>query len=313
MTCAKNLITLQVPSDTPAVRIDKWLSLNLKGYSRESIQQLLSDGLITIQGQIVKKKDPVIPLSVITLRPQPKPPIDLTPQPVAFKTLYEDPAIVVIDKPPGLVVHPGAGHAEKTLVHGLLHHFKDLEVETDDSRPGIVHRLDKDTSGVMVVAKTREAHFKLAAQFAARSVKKSYLAITTGKPLALSCDLPIRRDKKNRQAMSCDLEGKPACTHFKILAASDPYYLVQAHPITGRTHQIRVHLKQLKAPIFADQVYGGMKKVEQNSRQMLHAYSLFFYHPITQAPMTFKADPPEDFLEMLKRLIEPFDKQFFID
>jgi 23S rRNA pseudouridine1911/1915/1917 synthase len=306
MTMTNNLmteethLTLFIPEDALAIRIDKWLSTQIDSLSRESIQDLIENKKILLNGLPVKKKDLTqkngkVDIFFASLQK----PIDLQPIEMPLEILFEDDAILVINKPANLVVHPGAGNTDYTLVHGVLNHLKDYPIESSDQRPGIVHRLDKDTSGVMVIAKTKEAHFKLAEQFANREVKKSYLAITLGKPTAFHCDLPIKRDSTNRQSMCCDLTGKKAETAFSILANKDPYYLVLAKPITGRTHQIRVHLKHLKAPIFGDTVYGNKKKVESGMRQMLHAFQITFFHPLTKELLTFQATPPSDFKEIL--------------
>ena len=293
-------LTFAIPEDALEIRIDKWLASQIDHLSRESIQQLIENKKVLLNGVPIKKKDLTQKNGIIELFISQEPlKNDLEPIEMPIDILFEDDVIMVINKPANLVVHPGAGNTDYTLVHGLLNHLKDYPIEDNDLRPGIVHRLDKDTSGIMIIAKTKEAHFKLAEQFANRQVKKTYLAITFGKPQGLHCDMPIKRDSYNRQSMCCDLTGKPAETHFTILAQKDPYYLVVAKPITGRTHQIRVHLKYLKAPIFADPVYGYKKKIESHQRQMLHAFQIAFFHPITKAPLSFQAIPPKDFKDLL--------------
>lgn len=292
-------LTLTVSSLKNPQRIDKWLSSQLPNYSRQTIQDLIDKGSVLMNGKPLKKKDLVIENAKIFLYPPENQPHKIIPQDIPINIIYEDHSILVINKPKGLVVHPGAGNLDQTLVNGLVYHLDDFKPEEGDLRPGIVHRLDKDTSGVMIIAKTKEAHFKLAEQFSSREIKKTYLAITIGKPQGLYCDLPIKRHPTKRQQMTVDAAGKPAVTSFEILHSSTSYALVKAKPITGRTHQIRVHLKHLNAPIFADSTYGRQKKEELGHLQMLHAFQINFVHPITLKELSFNAAPPEDMLDFI--------------
>ena len=306
MTTSKisEFLELKVEDLKEELRADKWLKMQLPQFSRETIQEFIENGHVLLNSKPLKKKDLLKNSDQVTLSIPQILPMELKPQPIDFSILYEDDSILVINKPKGLVVHPGAGNPENTLVNGLLYHIDDFQVETGDFRPGIVHRLDKDTSGVMIVAKTKEAHFKLAESFAKREVKKIYIALTIGKPIDLVCTLPIKRHAHKRQEMCCDPAGKPAETHFEIIDYSSPYCLVKAKPITGRTHQIRVHLKHLQAPIFSDPIYGYMKKEEEKELLMLHAYEINFEHPITKKQMHFQAPLPESMLSLIQKKLK---------
>ncbi len=304
MTIDRINLTVENGSD---IRLDKWLSETLPQYSRQTAQNLIADGLVKVNGKTLKKKELLKNGDLVAVEIPKSQPTEIIPQPISFETIFEDDSLLVINKPQGLVVHPGAGNLDKTLVNGLVYYCDDFQVEEGDFRPGIVHRLDKDTSGIILVAKTKEAHFKLAEQFATRKIKKTYLAITIGKPKSTLCTLAIKRHPVKRQEMTTDPSGKIAETHFEILLSHDPYYLIKAEPITGRTHQIRVHLKALDAPIFGDSLYGKKKKEEQNVLQMLHAFSITFTHPITKEILTFKASPP---LRMLKFITDQLKKDF---
>jgi len=285
-------------------RLDKWLKNQLSHLSRQTIQTLIEDGHILVNGKPLKKKEVVKFNDIIAVSIPKEKPHEIVAQKVDFSILYEDPYLLIINKPKGLVVHPGAGHKDQTLVNGLAYYLDDFEIEEGNLRPGIVHRLDKDTSGVLIVAKTKEVHFKLAELFAQRKVKKTYLAVTIGKPQALSCDLPIKRHPFKRQEMHCDLQGKQASTEFECLAIQSEYCLIKASPITGRTHQIRVHLKHLKAPIFADPIYGYQKKEENGYTLMLHAYEIAFEHPIEETFLTFKAPLPEQMATFIEKKLK---------
>lgn len=297
-------ISLKVPTNTQSIRLDKWLSEQLPQFSRQTIQTLIETGAVQLNGKSLKKKDLVKDRDEVTVSLPKTKPTHIEPQQVDFSVIYEDGHIIVINKPSGLVVHPGAGNHDQTLVNGLVYLFDDLQTEEGDIRPGIVHRLDKDTSGVMIIAKSKEAHFKLGESFANRQVKKTYLALTIGKPTSLSCNQAIRRHQFKRQEMACDPLGKPAHTDFEILDFCENISLVKAKPITGRTHQIRVHLKYLKSPIFADPIYGCHKKEEEETRLMLHAYEISFNHPISQESLTFKAPVPQDMSELIRKKLK---------
>ena len=226
------------------------------------------------------------------------PPQPAVPQPEAIPLaiVYEDEHMIVVDKPAGMAVHPGAGHSEHTLVNALLAHCPDLPGIGGVQRPGIVHRLDKDTSGLIVVAKDEKAHAGLTRQLSERRMHKTYLALVEGglEPPEAMIDAPIGRDPNNRQRMTIlyDGRGREAQTRYKVREYMDGYTYVEASPITGRTHQIRVHLASLLHPIVGDGVYGKPSKLV--GRQFLHAWRLTLQHPITDAEMSFEAPLPED-------------------
>ncbi len=299
------MIKFSVLNNSEKMRTDAFIKKHLIDFSRQTIQDWIESGAILVNDQKVKKKDLLKRCDTVSVFPKHPEPLSLIPQDVVFDLIYEDPSILVLNKPAGLIVHPGAGHPDQTLVNGLLYHVTDfLKEHTDPLRPGIVHRLDKDTSGLILVAKNPESHFKLAEQFANRTVKKRYLAITIGTPKSLLCEESIGRHPSKRQEMTILPNGKPASTTFSLIAQSDRYAFVKAEPKTGRTHQIRVHLQALGSPIFGDPIYGRKMGIEQGCRQLLHAYSLSFSHPITQQPLSFSVKPPEDFQNKLKNLLK---------
>jgi len=223
--------------------------------------------------------------------------IDHQPEPIPVDVLYEDDDLVVINKPAGLVVHPGAGHRKHTLVNALLHHFPTLSGIGGMERPGIVHRLDKETSGCLVVAKTDEAHRSLSTQFAERTVEKIYLGLVAGRlrKRTGTIEEKIGRHPVHRQRMSiASQRGRPAKTEYRVLNSSDTMSLVECRLHSGRTHQIRVHLHHLGHPVLGDKIYGA-KHARHFPRQMLHAWKLGFQHPRTGEWKAFVAAPPDDF------------------
>jgi 23S rRNA pseudouridine1911/1915/1917 synthase len=221
---------------------------------------------------------------------------------MALDVVYEDAALVVVNKPAGLSVHPGPGHPDGTLVNGLLAHIPDLGGIGGELRPGIVHRLDKDTSGLLVVAKTAQAHATLVEAFAEREVAKTYLAIVRGRPELGEgmIDAPLARDPVHRQRMAIVEGGRPARTAFRVVAEGGGWSLVEARPETGRTHQIRVHMASIGHPIVGDALYG--RREEGVARQMLHAWRLSFRHPTSGEEMRLEAALPVDFGEALRRM-----------
>ena len=223
------------------------------------------------------------------------PELKLVAEPIPLEILYEDPSVICVYKPVGMVVHPAPGHPTGTFVNALLHHCQSLPPQ--DLRPGIVHRLDKDTSGVLLAAKTVEAHQKLIASFSNRDIEKEYLTITVGKPSQETVNAPIGRHKIKRKKMTVTETGREALTHFDVLDGYDGFFLVRARPVTGRTHQIRVHLKEQKTPVLGDPIYGSEKLNRKMGiqRTLLHAHRLTFPHPQTREKITITAPPPEDF------------------
>ena len=283
-------------------RLDKLLAEAFPEHSRSYFQYLIDAGSVTCNGKKVKKR--VIPklgdeIQVFFLT---SPEIKLTPEDIPLEILYEDEAIICVNKPPGMVVHPAPGHTAETFVNALLYHCRSLPPQ--DLRPGIVHRLDKETSGVLLAAKTVEAHQKLIDAFSNRAINKEYLAIVVGNPGEIVVNQPIGRHPVKRKKMAIVEKGRQATTHIETLNFSEGFSLVKAKPITGRTHQIRVHLKYLKTPVLGDTLYGPEKlsrklKVE---RQLLHAHHLSFSHPIHGKPIEIEAPLPEDFKTFLKFL-----------
>ncbi|GAB4181506.1 MAG: RluA family pseudouridine synthase [Terrimicrobiaceae bacterium] len=285
-----------VEAGEAGVRLDRFLVSRLEGVSRVKVQAAIKSGHALLDGLPGRASELLKAGSHITWE---EPPVQVAEGAVAedipLDILFEDRFLVVINKPAGLVVHPGAGHVSGTLVSAMLHHCGTLGGPA--SRPGIVHRLDRETSGCLVVAKTDTIHSALAAQFAAREVKKTYLALVAGIPRRSfgTIDAPIGRHAVYRQKMAVVSEGRGrnAITEYRVLAAGGGRSLVQCHPLTGRTHQIRVHLKHLGHPVLGDPVYGNRGKFD---RHMLHAWKLGFLHPGTKKAVTFEAPPPPEFL-----------------
>jgi len=314
---------LVVGKDQEGERLDLFLGPMVEGLSRARIQQLIRQGSIKVNqapskpGYRVKEGD-LVHLSI----PPPEAPQKIKPERVPFDVIYEDDSLLVINKPPGVVVHPAPGHFTGTLVHGLLEYCKDLKGIGGELRPGIVHRLDKDTSGLMVVAKSDRAYHGLARQFKKGQVKKEYHAIVHGVPRAIcgTVEAPIGRHRYKRKEMSVDpAKGRYAVSDWnKIGDYLGQFALLSVRIKTGRTHQIRVHLAYIGHPVVGDPVYGRGKGWWKNikvpndgvrlgavSRQMLHAHRIGFVHPDSGEEMSFEVDYAEDmkiFLEMLNRV-----------
>jgi 23S rRNA pseudouridine1911/1915/1917 synthase len=289
---------LAVAADAAEQRLDRWLADNWGGVSRSQLKQRLVG--VWVDGKAAKLSQPVSPGQTVVVELAPLPPADLAPEAIPLDIIFENDDVVVIDKPAGLVVHPAAGNRTGTLVHGLLHHLEELKDQDfdDESRPGIVHRLDKDTSGVLIVAKNPAAHEFLAAQFQERSTRKTYLAIGIGMARFGEREVSgfICRDPSMRQRfMHHASAGKPASSRFEVLAAGSGCSLFRVTPHTGRTHQIRVHARHLGFPLLADPVYGKPDKRFPGLRLMLHAYRLCIRLPGEAGPRTFTAPAPEDF------------------
>lgn len=288
-------------------RLDVFLAEKIPNLSRSQAKKLISEGRVKVGGEpLTKPKHRLKPgEEVQVFIPAPRP-LSLEPDTgVPFEILYEDEGLAVINKPAGVVVHPAAGHLEGTLVHGLLARLKDLSGVGGAMRPGIVHRLDKDTSGLLLIAKDDRTHQALSAMFKERKVKKVYLALVHGVPQALSgkIEAPIGRHPVNRKKMAIRPEGREAITFWRVKEAFRRAALLEVEPLTGRTHQIRVHLASIGHPIVGDELYGGAKPHgPKASRQLLHAWKIRLKHPLTGKELTFEAEPPGDFREVLHAL-----------
>jgi 23S rRNA pseudouridine1911/1915/1917 synthase len=280
-------------------RLDRFLAETLPSFSRSRLQALIRDGCVTVNGKKARPRNIVRAGDVVDLTEPKVASIAAEAEPMHLEILFEDDDIVVINKPAGLVVHPGAGHQQHTLVNALLAHCKNLSGIGGKERPGIVHRLDKETSGVLVIAKNDAAHRDLSKQFADRTTGKTYLALVAGTPrksLGI-IDAPIARHPVHRQRMSVARRaGRSAKTEYRVIRSSGDRSLVECVIHTGRTHQIRVHLHHLGHPVLGDKVYGG-KRAGNFSHQMLHAWKLSFRHPGTGELVNFTAPIPNDFEE----------------
>jgi len=284
----------QVDSPHSGARLDHYLASHVPSLSRSRLQDLIKQGHVKLNGLTVKPGARLRTGDAIVLREPPPVPATAEAEEIALHVLFEDDDLIVIDKPPGLVVHPAAGHQAGTLVNALLHHCQTLSGIGGEQRPGIVHRLDKETSGCLVAAKSDPAHQALARQFAGREVTKVYLALAAGRFTRRTgvIEAPIGRHPVQRKKMAIVARGRAARTDYRVLAEIEGGALVECTLHTGRTHQIRVHLKHLGHPVLGDEVYG---RRAHYPRQMLHAWKLGFAHPRTGEPLSFEAPPPADF------------------
>jgi 23S rRNA pseudouridine1911/1915/1917 synthase len=286
-------------------RLDRFVAARLADLSRTAVQRLIDDGFITLNGAICKASDKVGPGDAIAVRIPPPAPAELIAEDIPLAIVYEDADVVVIDKPAGLVVHPAAGHDHGTLVNALLSHAPDLPGIGGEVRPGIVHRLDKDTSGLIIVAKNDRAMQFLQAQFKARTIRKMYLALAEGtvEPRAGLVDAPIGRSTTDRKKMAVTREGRSAQTRYRVrqIYRQPDLSLVEAYPETGRTHQIRVHFAWLKHPLVGDELYGRQKPIVPIERHFLHAAALTLTLPNGET-RTFTAKLPDDLQRVLDRL-----------
>lgn len=301
MTQTENLFVAQEEADQ---RLDKLLSLHFPEHSRTYFQYLIEQGCVLVNGKALKKRTKPQAGDEIEICFLLTPELSLEPEAIPLDILYEDDHLLVINKPVGMVVHPAPGNPRGTFANALLHHCKQLPGLSDSLRPGIVHRLDKDTSGVLMAAKTYEMHQALIECFSLRKIKKTYLAICLGKPQDGTIEASIGRHPVNRKEMCVSLEGKPAVTHLTLLAHKPPFSLVKLEPITGRTHQLRVHLDHLNCPILGDMVYGSFSTNRKHhiNRQLLHAYQLNFTHPFNQKILSFTAPIPEDMAQWISMI-----------
>lgn len=353
----EQVVEINVPSgQTPGVRLDVYLTEKLQNATRSKVQKGIRESRVWVNGDVVTKPSHGIqPEDRIRCTILRSPPIEVVPEDISLDVVYEDDWLLVVNKPAGMVVHPAYGHRSGTLVNALLHHvgsstvsaedLEDDEIEDDDVglstinaaprfegdvtvRPGLVHRLDKDTSGLLVVAKKDEAHSVIAKQFAERSIRRRYLGLVWGRPdpEENTIETNLGRDPRDRRRVAVlqDGSGKHAVTHFKTIETFAHTALVRFRLETGRTHQIRIHAKHLGHPLFGDTTYGGARIVYGSAvgsrakfignlldalgpRQALHAHTLGFTHPGTGEAIDFKAPLPEDMARVIERLrrVEP--------
>lgn len=288
-------------------RIDAYMAEKYENISRVAIQRLIETGKILVNGKKVKASYKVQVNDKITMEEEKAVEIELKAQDIPVEIIYEDRDIIVVNKPKGMVVHPANGNPDGTLVNAIMAICKDsLSGIGGEIRPGIVHRLDKDTSGILIVAKNDKAHINLSEQIKEHKVKKTYIALVKGivKENNATINMPIGRSEKDRKKMAVTKKGKEAITHFKVLKRYDKYTLLEINIETGRTHQIRVHLSQIGYPIVGDEVYSKGKNEWNIKGQCLHAKSLDFKHPITNEDMHLEAKIPQYFEEILEELKE---------
>ena len=301
-----NESVLTVTAEQAGQRIDKFLSENYKGMSRSAITRLIEDGMALVNGEAVPKSRKLSAGDRISLTiPEPRE-LDVEPEHIPLDIVYEDSSLRVVNKPKGMVVHPAAGNESGTLVNALLFHCRDsLSGINGVLRPGIVHRIDKDTSGLLMVAKTDPAHRSLAEQIKEHSFMREYLAIVYGniRDDSGTVDAPIGRHKTDRKRMAVTQQNsREAVTHFEVLERFGDFTLARCRLETGRTHQIRVHMAHIGHPVAGDPVYGPKKVITSLEGQALHAYKLGFVHPESGEYMEFCSDPPEVFTKFLSRL-----------
>lgn len=305
-------LAFTVPEESAGQRLDAFLAERVDGWSRSRLQRLIEDGEVLVNGQEAKpshklKSNDKIEAELTTL-----PPASFVPEEIPIEIIYEDDEFIVVNKPAGMVVHPAAGVASGTLANALAFHFKKLSVAGGEARPGIVHRLDKHTSGLLVVAKTEAAHEHLADQFRAREIFKSYVALVHGQVEKDrgEIDQSIARDPRNRTRMAVVRGGRSALSLYHVRQRFDRFTLLDVELKTGRTHQIRVHLAWLKHPVVGDETYGGGRdntvtdsvirsRIAKLNRQFLHSEKLGFRHPRTDQFMKFVAPLPTELADLL--------------
>ena len=298
-------LKLKVNEENSGERIDKYISNKIEGKSRSFLKRLIDTGSVTVNETIQKSSYKVVSGDNIHIV-MPKPMVlDILPENIDLDIIYEDEDLVVINKAKGVVVHPAPGVYTGTLVNALLYHCKNLSGINGVIRPGIVHRIDKDTTGILVVAKNDEAHAFLSDQFKEHSIKREYYALVEGKFMKTEgyIDKPIARHKRDRIKMAIDLDGKRAVTHYEVLEQYDNgTSLVKCSLETGRTHQIRVHMASISHPLVGDTIYGLKKQRYKLDGQVLHAKTLGFIHPTKKEYMEFDSDLPKYYEDILNNL-----------
>lgn len=296
--------TISLVFERGGERLDKALAAALPALSRSQIQRLIKEAYVTVEGRVVKPSTRLEPGDRVIVRLPPPQPTALVAEAIPLDIVYEDADILVVNKPAGMVVHPAHGHASGTLVNAVLAHCPELEGVGGEQRPGIVHRLDKDTSGLIVIAKNDRAHRELQRQFKAREVIKAYLALVEGRvsPQQGLIEAPIGRDPVHRQRMAVVRNGRAAVTRYRVLETFPEYTLVEAEPVTGRTHQIRLHLAFIGHPVVGDRVYGRRRQRLSLNRHFLHAHRLTLTLPGTGERRTFIAPLPPELEKVLNGL-----------
>jgi 23S rRNA pseudouridine1911/1915/1917 synthase len=298
------MITLTVSSEQARQRLDRVLAEALPAFSRARLQTLIRDGFVSLNGKPPRPRDLVRNGDVVELREPELEKVEAQPEQIKLDVIFEDDDLLVLNKPAGIVMHPGAGHQAHTLVNALLAHCQNLSGIGGKERPGIVHRLDKETSGALVVAKNDATHRDLSSQFAARTMTKIYLALVAGilRKTSGVIDKAIARHPVHRQRMSiARRQGRSAKTEYRVIRSGEEISLVECILHSGRTHQIRVHLHHLGHPVLGDKLYGG-KRAGDYPRQMLHAWKLAFRHPRSGDAMSFEAPVPRDFADAMRQI-----------
>jgi 23S rRNA pseudouridine1911/1915/1917 synthase len=294
-------------AEQPNQRLDKFLVSCLPDFSRSRLQSLIQNGFVWVDGKAVTKAGTGLNTgqNVEIIIPAPVP-VDLQPEEIPLDIIFENDDLLIINKPAGMVVHPAAGHSTGTMVHAVLAHVKNLEGIGGEQRPGVVHRLDKDTSGLIVIAKNDRTLHWLQEQFKSRRVKKTYLALVDGLPPTPQgrIEAPIGRDSVRRKQMAIQTlaKGRDAVTEYRTLERFEKHTLLEVHPLTGRTHQIRLHLAFIGCPIVGDKVYGNRKVSIIVPRQFLHAARLEIIFPGEKVAKKFEANLPDELTKILKEL-----------
>jgi 23S rRNA pseudouridine1911/1915/1917 synthase len=301
--------TRAIPAELAGLRLDQALARMFPEYSRSRLKEWLLAGSITLDGASKRPRDAVAGGEIVSLQPQTEASVRAEPEPIALDVVFEDENLLVVNKPAGLVVHPGAGNPAGTLMNGLLHHAPTLE---QVPRAGIIHRIDKQTSGLLLVAKTLQSHTSLVRLLADREISRHYLAVCNGVLTGGgTINEPIARHPVDRKRMSIQQNGKPAVTHYTVIERLRAFTYVSVKLETGRTHQIRVHFAHRRHALVGDPVYGGrlalpkgaseelIQMLRRFKRQALHAARLGFVHPVSAERLAFEVAPPDDFQELL--------------